>query len=80
MVSSKKKKSRSPVSSSCILAATAVILCGALLSAMVSDCENYSSDESVSCAITYTPPEEVPPSGFWDVFSQAISRLLLAGV
>lgn len=80
MVSSKKEKKGRSAPSTAILSAAAIIFCALLMSAMVSDGEKYATEDSVPVSITYTPPEKEVPSGFWDIFSSAISRLFFIDV
>ena len=68
----KKKQVPSP---SLFAGCIAAMLCALTLAFICADSEKYS-DDCVPASISYTPPEKISDEGFWEIFSDAVVRLL----
>ena len=68
------KKTRNQ-SSILFAACIAAALCALTLAFICADSEKYS-DDCVPASISYTPPEKISDEGFWEIFSDAVVRLL----
>lgn len=58
-------------------------VCAVLCALLCAVCLTYwstrpVSSDCVAAAITYTPPEEAEPRGFWDYFSEAMANAVNA--
>ncbi|MBQ4066357.1 MAG: hypothetical protein IJD22_01810 [Clostridia bacterium] len=64
------------VSSAPFIAAICFILAALLLAFTAADCEKYTLATSCEASVTFTPPRDPEPLGFWDIFSSAVAGLL----
>lgn len=71
----KRDKRRRAYSTAEAVALVCAIICAVSLTAFsLSDRDSTSSDY-VPAAITFTPPEQLEPKGFWDYLAEAVAKL-----
>ena len=51
------------------------IICAASLTVFSLSGKEGTSSDYVPAAITFTPPEQLEPKGFWDYFAEAVAKL-----
>lgn len=65
--------------SSRICTALSVASAVILLALISFDSEKYEGKDAVPAAIVHTPPKESSEMGFWDIFTESVSRLIGLG-